>query len=95
MTPLNVQQHAELALNGGERHPGRFAFFIAWAATHRHPRHAIWATTALFGGAGCSLLNVHDAPGAVFAYLFGYVVALVVMVPWFLADYRINGGWRR
>lgn len=78
-----------------DRHPGRFAFFLAWAATRRQPRRAIWATTALFGGAGCSLLHVQTVGQAVFTYLLGYSLALAVMVPWFLAEYRVNEGWRR
>jgi hypothetical protein len=92
---MNLQRQAEIVLNGGERQPGRFAFFVAWAATRRQPRRAIWATTALFGGVGCSLLHVHNPGEAVFSYVLGYALALVVMVPWFLADYSINRGWRR
>ena len=92
---MNERQYAELVLNGGERHPGRFAFFVAWASTHRQPRRAIWSTTALFGGVGCSVLHARDVTEAVFTYLLGYASALVVMVPWFFADYSINGGWRR
>lgn len=89
------ERHAELVLNGGERHPGRFAFFVAWAATRRKPRRAIFATTALFGGVGCSVLPARNVTEAVFTYLLGYVLALAVMMPWFLTDYVINGGWRR
>ena len=92
---MNQRQYAELVLNGGERHPGRFAFFVAWAANHRQPRRAIWETTALFGGVGCSLLHAQYAAQAVFIYGLGLIAAHLVMVPWFFADYSINGGWRR
>lgn len=92
---MNQRQYAELVLNGGERHPGRFAFFVAWAATKKQPRRAIFEATALFGGVTCSLIHAHNAGEAVAAYLFGFLLALAVMKPWFFADYSINGGWRR
>jgi hypothetical protein len=92
---MNERQYANLVLNDGERHSGRFAFFAAWAATRRQPRRAIFETTALFGGVGCSVLHVHNVTEAVFTYLLGYTLALAAMVPWFIADYRLNGGWPR
>jgi hypothetical protein len=93
---MNERKYAELVLNGGlVCHPGRFAFFVAWAATHQQPRQAIWSTTALFGGVGCSIMHAHNATEAVFIYLLGYAAALAAMVPWFFAEYRINAGWLR
>jgi hypothetical protein len=83
-----------MVLNGGQRHPGRFAFFLAW--TVRKPRRAaIWQTTALFGGVGCSLLHVTTVGQAVAVYLASWMLAPLPLFPWFLAEYRISGGWRR
>jgi hypothetical protein len=68
--------------------------FIRWAASKPHLR-AILETTALFGGIGCSVLHIHSAGAAVATYLLGYVLALVVMVPWADAERWFSGGWIR
>ena len=90
---MNGLQYIEHPSGLVEHLPRRDAF-VGWSVS-RQPRRAIWATTALFGGVGCSVLHVQNVTAAAITYLIGYGLALVMMVPWFLADYSINRGWRR
>lgn len=54
-------------------------------------RGALFSTTALLGGVGCSLLHAQNVAEAVFIYAVSYYVALVAMVPWYIADTRTRG----
>ena len=91
---MTARLTADTILNGGFRHPGLVPLFIAWSS--RRPRlAAMWQTTAVLGSVGCGLLHVTAAGQAIGIFVASWMLAPLPLVPWFVADYRINRGWRR
>lgn len=89
---MTARLTADTVLNGGQRHPGRLAFFFAWVAT-RPRMDALWQTTALFGGVGCGVLHPSTTLQTAMVFVLAHGAAMFPLVPWFFADYRLNEGW--